>query len=73
MLSKLIDSLYFKLRYAIWGPAVPFEDGTVIPRGRPDEDRTDGSGLFYYTLDFGDDGTVNEFHTTLKAEGLPLP
>lgn len=33
-LSKVIDGVYFKLRYAIWGPEVPFTDGTHIPEGR---------------------------------------
>jgi hypothetical protein len=39
MLSEFIDWLYFRTRYAIWGPEVTFTDGTIIGEGRPSEER----------------------------------
>ena len=40
-LSNLIDSLYYSLRYAIWGPEITFVDGSYVPEGRPLEERVD--------------------------------
>ena len=65
MLSKLIDKAYFKLRYAIWGPEVPFVDGTVIPEGRPPEDRKPYNFVFR-TLDFQDAPTSRTFYDQVK-------
>lgn len=62
MLSKLIDWAYFELRYAIWGPEVSFVDGTVIPEGRPPEDRT---GV---TSD-----VVKRIYDQVREEEIPTP